>query len=367
MTSTAALTRDPAPAASLDDVESRLFTTKDFVLASGVVLPELTLAYETYGTLAPDGRNAVLIAHGFTSSHHFAGRYRAGGAPKGLQDADLGQWDKLIGPGKPIDTEKRFVVASNMLGSSYGSTSPASINPLTGKRYGPDFPRLTVRDIVTAQKAMLDALGVTHLVAVAGPSYGGFQSFQWAVTFPDFMDGVVPVVTAPKMIAGEASTHALITQLATDPNWHGGWYYDNGGVATVLTSMRVDTLKRYGIAAQLMETYPDPVARQAEIERQSRRWAGVFDANSMVALRRALETFDTQADFSRIRAKVLYVLSRTDQLFPPSLAPGVMAALTSAGIDARYVEIDSDHGHMASARDADKWAGELRAFMNRLT
>src|SRR5215813_9642604 len=178
--------------------ESRLFTAHDFRLESGFVLPEVTLAYETYGALAPDGRNAVLATHGYTSGHHFAGRYEAIGVAKGYKRGDIGSWDKLIGSGKAIDTDKLFVVASNMLGSSYGSTNPASIRPETGKPYGPDFPAITVRDIVRAQKMLLDQLGVEHLVAVAGPSYGGYQAFQWAVTYPDFMHGIVAVVTAPK-------------------------------------------------------------------------------------------------------------------------------------------------------------------------
>lgn len=159
-----------ADAAAFDAPQSRLFDTRDFKLESGVVLPELVLAYETYGSLAADGRNAVLVTHGYTSSHHAAGRYGAIGAAKGLKAGDVGSWDKLIGPGKAIDTSKLFVVSSNMLGSSYGSTGPASINPRTGKPYGPDFPRHTVADIVRAQKALLDHLGVKHLVAVAGPS-----------------------------------------------------------------------------------------------------------------------------------------------------------------------------------------------------
>jgi hypothetical protein len=130
-----------ADAKAFDAPESKLFTTRDFKLESGVVLPELTLAYETYGTLAPDGRNAVLHTHGYTGSHHAAGTYGATGAGKGHKAGDVGSWDKLIGPGKAIDTSRLFVVASNMLGSSYGSTNPATINPKTSKPYGPDFPR----------------------------------------------------------------------------------------------------------------------------------------------------------------------------------------------------------------------------------
>jgi len=355
-----------ADAKALDAPESKLFTTRDFKLESGVVLPELTLAYETYGTLAPDGRNAVLHTHGYTGSHHAAGTYGATGAGKGHKAGDVGSWDKLIGPGKAIDTSRLFVVASNMLGSSYGSTNPATINPKTGKPYGPDFPRHTVGDIVRAQKALLDHLGVKHLIAVVGPSYGGYQAFQWAVTYPDFMRGVVPVVTAPKSSGGAASTQKLIDQLAQDPNWHGGWYYDKGGVAAVLTRMRVATLKFYGIEAQLAAQYPDAAAREAAIVKQAEPWAQNFDANSMVVLRRALETFDTTPQFAKIKAKVLYVISRTDNLFPPSIAPGHMQALKAAGVDARYFEIDSELGHLASGLDGDKWAPALKAFMAEL-
>ena len=354
------------PTGTIEGVESKLFTTSNFRLESGAVLPELTLAYETYGRLAPDGRGAVLATHGYTGSHHFAGRYRPGAAPRGLRDEDLGSWDKLVGPGKAIDTNRLFVVASNMLGSSYGSTNPASIDPRTGKPYGPDFPRITVADIVTAQKALLDALGVQHLLAVVGPSYGGFQAFQWAVQYPEHMDGIVAAVTSPRAPGGPDRTRALIADLATDPNWNGGWYYDRGGIATVMTRLRVATLKNYGIEAQLGAALPDPAAREAAIVKAAEPWAQAFDGNSMVVLRRALEDFDTTPQFGKIRARVLYVLARTDKLFPPSMAPGVMQALSAAGVDARYVEIDTELGHLASGLDGEKWAPALKTFIEDL-
>lgn len=352
-----------AQSAHLENVRSQVFRTTNFKLESGIVLPELEIAYETYGTLAPDGRNVVLLTHGYTSSHHAAGRYGKGGAPAGLDDSEVGWWDKLIGPGKAIDTSKLFVVSSNMLGSSYGSTSPRGINPKTGKPYGPDFPRITLGDIVKAQKAMLDGLGVKHLVAVAGPSFGGYQAFQWAVTFPDFMNGVVAVVTAPSSSTTPAATQKLIDELATDPNWNGGWYYDKGGIGTVMTKMRVATLKRYGIEAQLADKFPDAAAREAEVVKAAQPWARAFDGHSLVVLRRATETFNTRKDFKRIKAKLLYVISRTDALFPPKIVPGVMSELKDAGVDARYFEIDSELGHLASGKDADKWSSALANFM----
>jgi homoserine O-acetyltransferase len=354
----------PKPAASSpSDVVSRRYTRNNVHLTSGAVLPDLTLAYETYGMLAPDGRNAVLITHGFTSSHHAAGTYRPGGAPRGLQDTDVGFWDKLIGPGKPIDTDALFVVSSNMLGSSYGSIGPRSLDPATGRPYGPDFPRFSVADIVDAQKALLEHLGVRRLVAVAGPSYGGYQAFQWAVRYPDFVDAIVPALTSPVSRTTAADTQALIDRLAADPNWNGGHYYENGGIGAVMTEIRLATLATYGFEAQLAASHPSPAARAAAMQAAARAWAEAFDGNSMVVLRRALEGFDTTQDFHRIRARVLYVLSRTDALFPPSLAPEVMRKLSEAGVEAQYYELDSDLGHLASGPEGDTWGPVLRAFL----
>jgi homoserine O-acetyltransferase/O-succinyltransferase len=340
-------------------VQKHIFTTRDFKLLSGTVMPVVTIAYETYGTLAPDGRNAVLLTHGYTSSQHMAGRY-------GEKDGAEGSWNGLVGPGKAIDTDRLFVVSSNMLGSSYGSTNPAFTNPATGKPYGPDFPDITLVDIVNAQKALLDHLGVKHLVAVAGPSFGGYQTYQWGVSYPDFMDGLVPVVSAPKGSGGEAAVKSLVDALAKDPNWNGGWYYDKGGVSGILTEMRVATLKRYGIDEQLAEKFPDKDAREAAIKKRAESWAKVFDANSLVVLRKASVRFDAEKDMAKIKAKVLYVLSRTDKLFPPTIAPDVMAKLKAAGVNADYFEIDSDLGHSASGLDAAKWAPRLKAFMATL-
>jgi homoserine O-acetyltransferase/O-succinyltransferase len=343
----------------LGAVEDRTFFISNFGLQNGAVMPRVRIAYETYGRLAADSRNALLITHGYTSSHHAAGRNPANGN-------QTGWWDGLIGPGKAIDTERLFVVSSNMLGSSFGPTNGASINPATGRPYGPDFPAITVRDIVEAQKRLLDDLGIRHLVAVAGPSYGGYQAFQWAVSYPDFMDAIVPVVTAPKSYNVENSLAELQARLATDPGWNGGRYYDTGGAKTVLTELRVEMLKRNGIEAALAPRYPDREAREAEIRKQAADWARRWDANSLIILRRGTLGFDTVKDFPQIKAKVLYVLSRTDRLFPPSIAPGVMRDLAAAGVEARYFEIDTELGHSASGPEHAKWSPALRQFLEPL-
>ncbi|MBI2207606.1 MAG: alpha/beta fold hydrolase [Candidatus Rokubacteria bacterium] len=343
----------------MDVVEPRRFTVPDFALESGEMLAEVTLEYETYGRLSADGRNAILVTHGFTSSGHAAGKHTPA-------DAEAGWWDGLIGPGKAIDTHRYFVVASNMLGSSYGSTGPASLDPATGRPYGPDFPAITLGDIVRAQRLLLDRLGVTHLVAVAGPSFGGYQAFQWAVTYPAYMDGIVAVVTAPKGSGGDAAVQALRDRFATDPNWNGGWHYDRGGIPVTMTEYRAETLRRYGRDEILAATMPDPAARDARIREMAEIWASEFDPNSLITLRRAAVRFDAERDVAKIRARVLYVLARTDRLFPPSLGPGVMAKLAGAGVDAAYVEIDTDFGHSASGVDWAKWAPALRDFLAKL-
>ena len=338
-------------------VEDRFFTIHDFPLADGTIMPEATIAYETYGRLAPDARNAVLFTHGFTGSHHAAGRNPSNGNQPG-------SWDGLIGPGKAIDTDRLFVVASNMLGSSYGSTNAASINPVTGEPYGPDFPAIALRDIVAAQKRLLGALGIRHLVAVAGPSYGGYQAFQWAVAYPDFIDAIVAVNTAPWASANTDKQLAeMRARLATDPDWHGGRYYGKSGAKTVLAEIRVETLKRYGIEANLAPRYPDLPEREAAIREAAANWARNWDANSLLILRRALLGFDARPDFAKIKAKILYVLCRTDALFPPKIAPGVMAGLKEAGVEAQYFELDSDLGHSSSGPEHAKWSPTLREFL----
>jgi len=344
----------------LQGVEHKSMNLGSLTLENGQVLSDVTIAYDTYGRLAPDGRNAILITHGYTSNHHAAGRY-------GPADSKVGWWDRLIGPGKAIDTARFFVVSSNVLGSCYGTTGPGSLNPATGKPYGPEFPDLTMRDIVVAQREFLVRLGVTHLVAVAGPSLGGRQAFQWAVTYPDFMDGIVAVSSSPKGLGKDDAVHHLMQRLSTDPNWNDGWYYESGGITPTLTTIRMETLKRYGIEAVIGTDHLSPGQREARIRRQAEAWAREFDAHSLVVLRKASVRFDAQRDFNVIRAKVLYVISRTDQLFPPSMGARVMGRLQTAGVEATYVELDSNFGHLASGREADQWAPALQAFLERLT
>lgn len=337
----------------------KTFVIDDFRLQSGIVMPAVTIAYRTLGTLAPDRDNAVLVTHGNTSGPQLID---PGGS------TGEGSWNEIVGPGKAVDTSRYFAICPNMLGSSYGSTNAASIDPATGTRYGPRFPDINVSDIVATQRALLDHLGIQRLVAIVGPSYGGIQAFQWAVDYPGMMRGIAAVVTSPLVPRerSEGNLERLFATLSKDPNWNGGDYYDRGGVLETMTQIRSATLKTYGIETRLRDTMSDPVQIEAAIREEAARWARGFDANSLIILAKALRGFDVTAQFASIKSKVLYVLSRTDRLFPPDLAPGVMQGLTAAGVDADYFLLDSDYGHSATGRDAHKWAPRLRTFMESL-
>jgi homoserine O-acetyltransferase len=329
------------------------FLQRDVRLQLGGLLSEVQTAYVTMGTLASNGRNAVLVTHGYTSGPE-------------MLDANAetaeGAWDGIVGPGRPIDTDRYFVVCPNVLGSSFGSTNAASNDPATGQPYGSRFPDITIGDIVAGQKALLDHLGVKHLVAVIGPSLGGAQVFQWGVDHPDHMDALVPVLCAPAM--PQANVAELEAKLAGDPHWRGGDYYgSNRAMTEFLTANRIASLSAFGIDALLATRFPQPGATAAEVRRLARRWAEKFDANSLLILLKAIARFDVTDRLDQVRAPLLYVLSRTDRLFPPTLAAQVMPQLERAGVDVRYFEIDSEHGHFASGTDAAKWAPALREFL----
>jgi homoserine O-acetyltransferase len=336
--------------------EAMTFAITDFRLRSGVVMPTITIAYKTLGTLSPARDNAVLVTHGNT------------GGPQMIDPGGStgeGSWNEIVGPGKAVDTDRYFVICPNMLGSSYGSTNATDVDPATGMRYGPRFPDISVGDIVASQRLLIDSLGIEKLVAIVGPSYGGFQALQWAVDYPDMMRGIAAVVTAPIVPRerAEGNVARLLATLSQDPNWNGGDYYDCGGVQETMTQIRIGTLKTYGIEARLRATMSDPEQIEAAIRAEAARWAEGFDAHSLLILARALRGFDVTAQLGKIKAKVLYVLSRTDKLFPPELASSVMPALKAAGVDADYFLLDSELGHSASGLDAHKWAPRLREFM----
>ena len=336
-----------------DDAILHYHTGPDLVLASGADLAAPITAYRSMGRLNPEGTNAVLVLHGYTTGPTMLDR-----------DANVaeGSWSELVGPGKPIDTERYFVVCPNMLGSCYGSTGPASIDPATGRPYRLDFPAITVQDIVRVQKALLDTLGVRRLAAVVGPSFGAYQSFQWAVSYPDLVERVAAAVGAPWHPGATGTADAIFASLSGTPGWAAWVAGERDAMFDTLVAMRTDTLNKYGVEVELEQRIPDPAERAQEVDRLAREWAAGFDPMSLVVLMRAAETFDVRAQLAAIRAPVMYVISRTDPMFSPELARKV-AALPHTG-NWSYVELDSEKGHFASGADATLWADDLRRFMD---
>jgi homoserine O-acetyltransferase len=335
-----------------------LFQASDFRLEGGETLPQLTVAYEIYGRPAAGLNNVILVAHGATSSHHAAGRV--------TPDRRMGWWDEVIGPGKLFDTERYCVVSSNMLGSCHGTTGPSSVDPGTGRRYGQRFPRITFLDIVRAQHLLLRAMGVKKLLAVAGASLGGYQAFQWAVSFPDFMAGIIALDTAPRDLfdSGRAADE-LLAELSKHACWNGGDYHDMGSLEDIMTEIRVRTLRSYGFEEQLRHI-ASPQAREAALRQAAQDWAREFDAHSLIALRRAMGTFDVERDLGRIRAKLLYILADSDQWFPASIGRDVMQKLGRHGVDAAFLEVKSPYGHYATTEEPEKWTPAAARFLEGL-
>ncbi|WP_354446467.1 alpha/beta fold hydrolase [Ottowia thiooxydans] len=322
-------------------------------LKNGDSLPDVTIAYACYGKLSADGSNAILVTHGYTASH----RLLAHGA--GVAE---GSWAPLIGPGKPLDPDRYFIVCPNMLGSCYGSTGPSSLNPKTGKPYGVTFPRIGFSDIVASQRALLDKLGVTHLRAVVGPSMGGFQALQWAIDHPDWLDTVAAVVSAPYLPQTESmSMDWLMHWLGRDPAWNNG-EFTPGALYDTMCRLRVATLRQYGMETILNAQGVDPTDVQGRMERMAAQWAHEFDPHALVVLLRAALDFDVQPFMGAIRAKVLHVVARSDKLFPPNATMNCEMARVLGSY--RYVEMDTDLGHSSSGPAHALWSPALAALID---
>lgn len=333
---------------------STTFTHPSFELTSGALLPELTLAYETWGTLNEDGSNAILMCHGYTNHPH------AGG------DAD-GWAHNLVGPGKAIDTDKYFVVCSNMIGSAFGSSGPASTNPDTGKPYGPDFPAYSTIDMIRAQHLLIDELGCGQLKAVIGYSYGGHLTFLWGANYPDRMRALVPIAGVIKRETKLEDTKRIRSQFENCNGWNGGHYYGHedepGGVREKMIEARIGTLTRYGLGDFLKHNGEAPEAIEHIIRANAEKWAHQFDANSLYKLYEA--GIGSEADASKIKAPLLDVLANSDSVVDVKLGPPTVELLKSHGVDATFHEIDTPYGHTGPMLDAHKWADTLREFLER--
>lgn len=343
----ATATNDPSMPSS-----HHLLNIGPLALHSGRVLPDVQLAYATYGQLSARGDNAILVTHGYTASHALLAH------GSGVAE---GSWAPLIGPRRPLDPERFFIVCPNMLGSCYGSTGPASIDPATGRLYGGQFPDITFGDIVASQYALLQRLGVTHLRAVVGPSMGGFQALQWAVDHPRFVDVAAAIVSSTHLPPHDSmQLPALRALIERDPQWNNGAYAP-GALHAALQRLRVDTLTTYGMREVLAAQGLAPAEVQARIERMAAAWAREFDPYSLIVLLRAALAFDVRPRLGAIEADTRIAVARSDALFPPDDAVRTHLAATRGA--SRYLVMDTPFGHAASGPAHTLWGGEFARLL----
>lgn len=346
------------------------------VLECGRRLGPITVAWERYGTPNADASNVVLVCHALSGGAHAAGW--------GEGDARPGWWDGFIGPGRAFDTDRFAVVSTNVLGGCYGTTGPASIDPATGRRYGPDFPCVTVWDMVRVQRALLDRLGVSRLAAVAGGSMGGMQALAWSVLFPDAVDSVVAIAStdrhSPQQIAFNAVARRAIT---ADPEWRGGWYGAEDGPAAGLAVARMLGHITYLSGAGMEKKFGrrvvgNPCADRGrpafEVERylehQGESFVRRFDANSLLCLTSAVDHFDLAqgagslgAALSTSRARFLLLTFSSDWLYPPAQLERLAWTLEGLGRAVTYRCLASDLGHDAFLVDHEQQAPIIREFL----
>ncbi|HYD55426.1 MAG TPA: homoserine O-acetyltransferase [Burkholderiales bacterium] len=347
-------------------------------LRGGGTLPAYEIAYETYGTLNAARSNAVLVCHALNASHHVAGFYES-------EPTNVGWWDNLVGPGKPLDTRRFFVVGSNYLGSCFGSTGPASTNPATGKPWGADFPVVTVEDWVEAQARLADRLGIERFAAVIGGSLGAMQAMQWALSYPERVRHSIVVASAPKLSAQNIAFNEVARQaIMTDPDFHGGHYYEKGVVpARGLRIARMIGHITYLSNDAMMEKFGRMLRRQAlgfdfdvdfEVESylryQGDKFSSYFDANTYLRITKALDYFDPAADFggdlsaalARAKAAFLVVSFKSDWRFSPERSREIVRALLDERKIVSYLEIDAPGGHDAFLLEDARYHAALRAY-----
>jgi homoserine O-acetyltransferase len=360
-------------------------------LRSGASLSDYTLAYETYGALNADRSNAVLVCHALNASHHVAGTYE--GQPK-----SEGWWDNMVGPGKPVDTDRFFVIGVNNLGSCFGSTGPMHVNPATGRVYGADFPVVTVEDWVDAQAALLDALGIRTLAAVMGGSLGGMQALSWTLQYPNRVRHAVVVASAPNLTAENIAFNEVARRaIVTDPDFHGGHFYDHGVIPKRglriarmighITYLSDDVMNEKfgrilrsaveGEAAGLDYRYStQEIEFQIEsyLRYQGDKFSEYFDANTYLLITRALDYFDParahggnlSTALAQATAKFLLVSFKTDWRFSPARSRELVKALLDNRRNVSYAEIDAPHGHDAFLLDDVRYIGVVRSYFERV-
>jgi len=359
---------------------------EELVLESGARLGPVTIAYETYGTLNATKDNVILVAHAFSCDSHAAGCY-----PKDCEGEKPGWWDFMIGPGKGIDTDKYFVVCPNILGSCMGSTGPSSINPATGNPYGLDFPMMTIGDIVTTQKALLDYLGITGLLGVIGGSIGGMQVLEWCVRYPEFIRAAIAIATTMRHSALAIAFNEIARQsIMADPNWNKGNYYAGNkpdmGLAVArmvghVTYLSDEAMRRkFGRRLQDKETFSFGFDGDFQIEsylrHQGTKFVNRFDANSVLYITKASDYFDVVDRMARLRqhsgksqkkTKYLVISYTSDWLYPTYQAKELVQTLKRSGQDVSFCEIEADCGHDAFLIPDGRLTTLIRGFFDGLS
>jgi homoserine O-acetyltransferase len=340
---------------------------RPLALLRGGSLSEVTVAYETYGALAPAKDNVILVCHALTGDSHCA-------AHNGNDEE--GWWDLLVGPGRPIDTDRFFVVCANVLGGCQGTTGPASPDPATGRPYGASFPEVTIRDMVHVEKLLLEALGINHLALVIGGSMGGAQALEWAVTYPGFA-AAVAALAAPGYASAQAIAYNRVGRQSVmlDPGWQGGDYYGGPGPVNGLALARAVGMITYQSEPSMAAKFARKTRNgQFEVENyldyQGQCLVQRFDANSYLCLLRALDLHDLgtgyasyRAALARIEARVLVAGVTSDILYPAYQQTELVSILKSLGVAAEYAEVDSPHGHDGFLIDFDLLKPILNEFI----
>ena len=369
-------------AQSVGLVETKCFTFAEppgeMELDCGQKLGPLTLAYETYGQLSPARDNAVLIVHALSGDAHAAGW-------NSPEDRKPGWWDLVIGPGKPFDTTKYFVISSNIIGGCKGSTGPSSTNPATGWPYGLAFPMVTVPDMVRAQKALLDHMGIKRLLSASGGSMGGFQVLEWAVRYPECVASAIPIASCARLSAQGIALNEVARQaIVADPNWRGGDYYGHDPPAAGLAIARMighitylsdkQMHARFGRRLQGRQELGFDFKTEFQVESylryQGDSFVRRFDANSYLYITKSMDYFDMHgpggsllAAFEGVKAEFLVISISSDWLYPTYQSKEIVKALKANGVTTTFVEIQSDYGHDAFLLPSDQLAGAITGFL----
>jgi homoserine O-acetyltransferase len=352
------------------------------IFRSGAVLPRYELVYETYGTLNADKSNAILICHALSGHHHVAGYY--------ADDLkNIGWWNNMVGPGKPIDTDKFFVIGLNNLGGCHGSTGPSSPNPETGQPYGASFPVITVEDWVASQARLADRLGIRQFAAVIGGSLGGMQALQWSLSYPDRVRHVFAIAAAPRLTAQNIAFNDVARNaILTDPDFHGGNYYQHNVVPTrglrlarmlghityLSDNAMADKFGRDLHTGQLNYGYEIEFAIESYLRYQGDKFASYFDANTYLLMTKALDYFDPAHDsggdlnpvFARAKASFLVISFTTDWRFSPQRSREIVRPLLHNRRNVSYAEITSTHGHDSFLMQDPYYLDVMRTYLDKI-